>query len=521
MPDDARPDVRLLGELFAHWAKAIPEREALSFQGRRLTWAELDDRARRVTGALAAAGIGRGDRVAFVDKNTPACLEVTFGASSLGAANAVVNWRLAPEELAYVLGDSGARIIFAGPELLPAVEALRDRLPSVERVIVVGGEDDQYEDFLAEATPAEVSPEVDEHDGALIIYTSGTTGFPKGAVLTHRNLLAHSRNAGAAFPMGDGDRNLVAMPLFHVGGSCYAIIGFHYGQPTTMTREPDGKSLLGALAEGVTHAFLVPAVVAGIMQAGEQAVAAFTRLKYLGYGASPMPLPLLRKALAAWPDTRFVQVYGMTELSGVVTTLGPDAHRDPARPERLASAGKVMPEVGMRVVDPATLEDAEPGTPGELWFRTDQAMAGYLGKPEATAETIVDGWVRSGDVGRVDDGGFVFIEDRVKDMIITGGENVYSPEVERVIAEHPAVGEVAVIGIPDDRWGEQVKAVVAPAPGERVDVDELVEYCRDRLAHYKCPRTVELVEALPRNATGKILKRTLRRPYWEGRERAV
>ncbi len=181
----------------------------------------------------------------------------------------------------------------------------------------------------------------------------------------------------------------------------------------------------------------------------------------------------------------------------------------------------MLPQVEMRVVDPVILEDVEPGTPGELWFRTDQAMAGYLGKPEATAETIVDGWVRSGDVGRVDDGGFVFIEDRVKDMIITGGENVYSPEVERVIAEFPAIGEVAVIGVPDDRWGEQVKAVVSPAPGEQVDAGKLVEFCRERLAHYKCPRSVDVVEALPRNATGKILKRTLRRPYWEGRERNV
>lgn len=308
MPDDARPDVRLLGELFAHWAKAIPEREALSFQGRRLTWAELDDRARRVTGALAAAGIGRGDRVAFVDKNTPACLEVTFGASSLGAANAVVNWRLAPEELAYVLGDSGARIIFAGPELLPAVEALRDRLPSVERVIVVGGEDDRYEDFLAEATPAGVSSDVDEHDGALIIYTSGTTGFPKGAVLTHRNLLAHSRNAGAAFPMGDGDRNLVAMPLFHVGGSCYAIIGFHYGQPTTMTREPDGRSLLGALAEGVTQR--VPGARRG-------------RRHHAGGGAGrrrvhAVEVPGLRR----FPDAASVAAQGARGLAGYAVRAG-------------------------------------------------------------------------------------------------------------------------------------------------------------------------------------------------------
>ncbi|MEC3982369.1 long-chain-fatty-acid--CoA ligase [Amycolatopsis sp. H20-H5] len=515
-------DVRLLGELIGRLAATRPDAEALSFQGRSRTWAEFDDRVRRVGGGLAAAGIAQGDRVAFVDKNHPACLELTFGASALGAANAVVNWRLSGEELTYVLNDCGARVVFVGAELLPALNAILPVLSSVERVIVVGGDADEYEDFLAAAAPAGIAESVSEHDGALIIYTSGTTGFPKGAVLTHRNLLAHARAVATAFPMTATDRNLVAMPLFHVGGSCYAIVGFVLGQPTTMTREPDAASLLGALAEGVTHAFLVPAVVAGIAQAGERAMAAFAALSYLGYGASPMPLPLLRTVLAAWPEVNFVQVYGMTELSGAVSSLDPAAHRDGTRPERLASAGTVLPGVELRVVDPVSGEDAGQGEAGELWFRTDQRMAGYLGKPEATAETVVEGgWLRSGDVGRVDDGGFVFLEDRVKDMIITGGENVYSPEVERVIAEFPSVGEVAVIGVPDERWGEQVKAIVAPAPGESVDIAKLVEYCRERLAHYKCPRSVDLVEALPRNATGKILKRSLRQDYWRDQERKV
>jgi acyl-CoA synthetase (AMP-forming)/AMP-acid ligase II len=305
------------------------------------------------------------------------------------------------------------------------------------------------------------------------------------------------------------------MPLFHVGGSCYAVSGFLYGEPSYLTREPDAASLFAALRAGITHAFLVPAVVAGIAQAGEAALQAFSGLKYLCYGASPMPLPLLRTVLAAWPDVKFAQVYGMTELSGAVTALDPAAHRDASRPERLASAGTALSGVDIRIVDPVTAVDAEVG---EVWVRTEQRMAGYLGKPEATAETVVDGWVRTGDVGRLDDGGFLFLEDRVKDMIITGGENVYSPEVERVVAEFPGVAEVAVIGIPDDRWGEQVKAVVA---GDQLDAEKIVEFCRERLAHYKCPRSVDVVEALPRNATGKILKRSLREPYWRDRDRNV
>jgi acyl-CoA synthetase (AMP-forming)/AMP-acid ligase II len=516
MPEDVRPRVRLLGEVLAHWARERPDRPALTFGDRSWTWAEFDERVRRLSGALAAAGVGRGDRVAFVDKNHPACLETTFAAAGIGAANAVVNWRLSGDELAYVLADAGAKVVFVGAELRPAVEALRDRLPAVERVVVLG---DEYESFLT-AEPGEPLPprELDEHDGVLVLYTSGTTGFPKGAVLTHRSVLAHGLAAGTAFPIGPGDVNLVAMPLFHVGGSCYAVSGFLYGEPSYLTREPDAASLFAALAAGITHAFLVPAVVAGIAQGGAPAMQAFSKLKYLCYGASPMPLPLLRTALAAWPETRFAQVYGMTELSGAVTALDPDAHRDESRPERLASAGTALSGVDLRIVDPVTLEDTDAG---EVWVRTDQRMAGYLGKPEATAETIVDGWVRTGDIGRLDDGGFLFLEDRVKDMIITGGENVYSPEVERVVAEFPGVAEVAVIGVPDDRWGEQVKAVVAPAPGEQLDTGKLVEFCRERLAHYKCPRSVDVLEALPRNATGKILKRSLREPYWRDRSRNV
>ncbi|MCR6490176.1 long-chain fatty acid--CoA ligase [Amycolatopsis sp. OK19-0408] len=510
MPEDVRPRVRLFGDLLAHWARERPGDTALIFGDRKWTWAEFDERVRRLSGALAAAGVGRGDRVAFVDKNHPACLETTFAAAGIGAANAVVNWRLSGDELAYVLNDSGAKVVFVGAELRAALDAIRDRLPALERVVVL----DEYESFLA-GGESHTASGLDEDDGVLIMYTSGTTGFPKGAVLTHRSVIAHGLAAGTAFPIGPGDVNLVAMPLFHVGGSCYAVSGFLYGEPSYLTREADAASLFAAVRAGITHAFLVPAVVAGIAQAGEAALTAFSRLKYLCYGASPMPLPLLRTVLAAWPDVRFAQVYGMTELSGAVTALDPAAHRDTTRPERLASAGTALSGVDIRIVDPVTAEDA---AAGEVWVRTEQRMAGYLGKPEATAETIVDGWVRTGDVGRLDDGGFLFLEDRVKDMIITGGENVYSPEVERVVAEFPGVVEVAVIGVPDERWGEQVKAVVA---GEQLDADKLMEFCRERLAHYKCPRSVDVVDALPRNATGKILKRSLRAPYWRDRDRNV
>jgi acyl-CoA synthetase (AMP-forming)/AMP-acid ligase II len=266
----------------------------------------------------------------------------------------------------------------------------------------------------------------------------------------------------------------------------------------------------------------VPAVVSTFLAGGEQVIGALGGLKYLAYGAAPMPVPLLRKALAAWPRVNFVQVYGQTEVAGVVTTLGPAAHRDESRPERLGSAGTLVPEAEMRVVDPATGEDIPAGESGELWFRSPQCMLGYLNRPEATEETVVeDGWLRTGDIGHVDDGGFVFISDRLKDMIITGGENVYSQEVEQAIAAHPAVVEVAVIGIPDDHWGESIKAVVALSPGATTHPDDIIAFTRERLARYKCPRTVDIIDALPRNPNGKVLKRDLRKVYWEGRGRQV
>jgi acyl-CoA synthetase (AMP-forming)/AMP-acid ligase II len=344
-------------------------------------------------------------------------------------------------------------------------------------------------------------------------------------MLTQRNLLEHTHNAHDGWEFEDGDRNMVAMPLFHVGGTSYIQQGVHDGVPTVMTREPDGASLAGAILHGANRTFLVPAVLAQVLQAGPDAIALFGALKTYCYGASPMPMPLLRAAMEAWPDTDFIQVYGLTEVSGVVTHLMPDEHRDAlasGKVERLVSAGRLIPKAEMRVVDPATLEELPTGEHGELWFRTPQLMKGYLGKPEETAEVITeDGWFRSGDMGKVDADGYVYVEDRLKDMIISGGENIYSPEIERVLAEHPGVMEVAVIGVPDARWGETVKAVVALKPDAEATAEELVGWCREHLAHFKCPTSIDFVDALPRNPTGKILKRDLRAPYWADRDRST
>jgi acyl-CoA synthetase (AMP-forming)/AMP-acid ligase II len=520
---DLASDPRFLDDRLSHWAATTPDAEAVSYLGRSWTWAEWDERVRRLAGALQGLGVGRGDVVSFLDKNHPACVELTFAAACLGAANAIVNFRLAGDEVDYAVNDAGAKVLLVGSELMPLVDRIRDRLTTVEHVIEVtpdGADGDAYEALLAGAAPVERSPEVEPEDVCLVMYSSGTTGRPKGVMLTQRNMVRHTVNAHDGWSFEPGDKNLVAMPLFHVGGSSYVLFGIHDGVPSVMTRDPDGASLAGAIMQGANRTFLVPAVLAQVLQSGPDAVRLFGALKTYTYGAAPMPLPLLRAAMAAWPDTDFLQVYGLTEVSGVLTHLMPDAHRDAAHLERLVSAGRPIPEVEVRVVDPASLEDLPVGEHGELWFRTPQLMKGYLGNPESTAEVITaDGWFRTGDMGVVDADGFVFVQDRLKDMIISGGENIYSPEIERVLAEHPAVTEVAVIGVPDDRWGEVVKAVVSLNSGATATEEELIGYCRDNLAHYKCPKSVDVVEALPRNPTGKILKRDLRAPYWAGRDR--
>ena len=518
----AIPPATFLPDFLSHRAVERPDRPCWIFGERTWTWSEAFESVRQAAGALTAEGVKRGERVAVLDKNNPAVIQILLGGCLVGAATTVVNWRLAGDELDYALNDCGARVVFVGHELVPQLDLVRDRLAGVEKVIVVGGEDDELEAWLESATPIDRQPEVTPEDICVVMYSSGTTGRPKGVQLSQHAMVEHSVNGLGDATYVDGDMLLVAMPMFHVGGTSYALLGPVVGAPGYIIREVDGALLAGGVMAGCTHVFLVPAVVAALVAAGPDVMGLFSRLKAFGYGAAPMPLPVLRAAMDAWPDTEFQQVYGMTEMGGVITVLNDAAHRDTSHPERLVSAGRPVDHAEMRIVDPITRQDAPHGSSGEVWFRTPQATAGYIGKPEATAELLTtDGWLRTGDLGRTDEDGFLFIEDRIKDMIITGGENVYSPEVERVLIEHPSILELAVIGVPDDRWGEAVKAVVVTKPDSTVTSEELIAYARERLAGYKTPSTIDIVEALPRNPSGKILKRDLRKPYWVNRTRQV
>ena len=508
--------------ILAHWETTQPDAVAISFGGTHRSWSDLAQRVRRNAAAQRAAGLKPGDRVAVLDLNHPSCLELTLACAQVGTANAVVNFRLAPPEIVYVINDAKARLLFVGPEFAGAVDALRAQLPTVERVIRIGGGTDDYEAWLAAHAPDTRVHPAAPGDCFVQLYTSGTTGFPKGAMLTHRGMLAHARNVSAGQDFGTTSRVQVAMPLFHVGGTSYALIAITSGAHIHLMRLPDPAAALAMLeAEQITHTFYVPALMAVMNGVPGAAGRDYSSLKALSYGASPMPLPVMRASLKLFPGV-MQQVYGMTEQCGVVSVLGPADHDNPAVAHRLVSAGKAIAGVEIEIRDPASGQPVPTGQAGEIWVRSDQIMGGYWGKPDATAATITpDGWLRSGDGGHIDADGYVYVTDRIKDMIISGGENIYPAEIERVLAEHPALQDVAVIGVPDERWGEVPKAVVVAKPGATVDTDDLLAWCRERLASFKCPKTVDVLAELPRNPTGKILKKDLRKPYWAGRERQI
>jgi acyl-CoA synthetase (AMP-forming)/AMP-acid ligase II len=506
-----RSEFRLWHDPLEHWARTQPDAHCITYEDKQYTWSEWVDRVHRLAGALRASGVGRGDRVASLAMNNISTVEMSAAAGMLGAAHVIYNFRLIGEQLAYVISDSAPKVLILGAEQLEAFNKVRDDIPAIDRIVMVGGDSDEYDAFVAGGEAVDADPAVEPEDTVLVLYSSGTTGFPKGIELTHHNMTQHSEAANVYFKFEPGVTGLAVMPLFHVGGTSFTQIIMFHGGSTVLLKEVHAPTMFQWIARGASRLFLVPSVVASVLEAGDQAIAAFGKLKVFAYGASPMPLPLLRGALETWPDVEFMQAYGMTEFGGLITILSPEAHRNESHPERLTSAGEPLPGIEARVVDPATLEDVERGAVGELWFRTDQIMKGYLNKPEDTAETITpDGWLRTGDLGRMDHGGFIYILDRLKDMIVTGGENVYSPEVENVISAHPKVAEVAVLGVPHPKWVEAVHAVVVAKPGETIDPDEIIAFTKERLATYKCPKTVDVVEEMPRNPTGKILKRELR-----------
>ena len=498
----------------AHWvgnverhAHRSPNRVALKFEGRTTTYAELHRRIRELAAGLSERGVAQGDRVAMLMANRAEFVESLLAVNLLGAIAVPVNFRLSAGEVAHIVRDSGARLLFVDADLAAAVPAGQSL-----RCIVIGEPwegSEAYENVFSDGAPPVVG--IDERDIALIMYTSGTTGAPKGAMLSHLNLLMQSLTLIRGWRLfGEDEVNLCASPLFHIAaiGSVapMLLIG------ATIVILPSGQFRAAAVLdlverEQVTSLFLVPAQWQ-VLCADPDAPVRARSLRTVGWGAAPAAVSLLEEMARTFPDAANVAVFGQTEMSPVTCLLD---SRDAMT--KIGSVGRPVPTVVARIVDDA-MNDVEPGQVGEIVYQGPSTMAGYWNNPEATAAAFKGGWFHSGDLVRADEDGFIYVVDRKKDMIISGGENIYCAEVENVLAGHPAVGEVTVIGAKHARWGETPVAVVIPAdPASPPTLDDLAAWCQGRLASYKKPTVLVLVDSLPRNASGKVLKHELRASY--------
>ncbi len=509
-------------------ARDRPSRILFHFEGRATSYADFDTNSGRTANALIALGLKPDDRVAYLGKNSDFYFELLMGVAKAGGVMTPVNWRLAVPEIAWIIENCGARILFVGPEFTELVAANRSAMHGVDHVIATESAASGFPDYRAwRDSFADTDPGIarDEQDAVIQMYTSGTTGKPKGAVLTNGSVLRSQLDRDPAL-LADWERwdqddvGLVAMPCFHIGGTGYGITVMTNGATGVITREFDPSAVLDLIAaHNISKIFMVPAAMQIIVGQPRAREVDFSRLRHIAYGASPIPLDLLRQCIDVF-QCGFVQMYGMTETSGTIAALPPEDH-DPAGNERMRSVGKPLRGVEMRVIDP----DGHPLPPreiGEIAIRAQANMREYWRRPEATAATIDrEGWLRTGDAGYTDEDGYFYLHDRVKDMIISGGENVYPAEVENAIYGHPAVADVAVVGVPDAKWGEAVKACVVLREGQAAEAADIIGWARERIAGYKCPKSVDFIAALPRNPSGKILRRELRAPYWEGRERQI
>lgn len=490
-----------------------PGATALRFLGKTVTWGELRRRVAALADALSRRGVGFGDRVMVLMLNRTEFVESVLAVNMLGGIAVPLNFRLTAAEIAFLVQDCEARVMITESVLAPVATGVRDVEPLLGTIVVAGGAGDDsvlgYEDLINEPGASHEPVDVPNDSPALIMYTSGTTGRPKGAVLTHTNLTGQTMTGlytnGADL---NSDVGFVGVPFFHIAGIGNMLTGMLLGTPTVIyplgAFEPG--QLLDVLAEEkVTGLFLVPAQWQAVC-AEQQARPRDLRLRVMSWGAAPAPDALLREMSATFPGTQILAAFGQTEMSPVTCMLlGEDAIR------KRGSVGKVIPTVAARVVD-ENMNDVPVGEVGEIVYRAPTLMSGYWNNPEATAEAFAGGWFHSGDLVRMDADGYVWVVDRKKDMIISGGENIYCAEVENVLASHPSIVEVAVIGRFHDKWGE-VPIAVAAVAGEQLLLEELAEFLGDRLARYKHPKALEIVDALPRNPAGKVLKTELRIRY--------
>jgi fatty-acyl-CoA synthase len=504
-----------IAEIPRRYAAIAPDAVALSFEGRETSYRVLDELSNQVANGFLAAGVRPASRIAILDKNSDIFFQVLLGAAKVRAALVPINARLAPPEIVFAVNDAKTEILFVGESFEKLITEIQDQLDTVYQIIVLDSRYLNWRDAQSLAEPAlPISPD----DVCLQLYTSGTTGYPKGVQLSHANFPLQAVDDWKKW--SSDDVMLLAMPLFHIAGVGTGVFGLMAGLKTIVLREFVPSQALETIQHGrATVTFLVPAMLLAML--AERNIEKFdlSSLRQIIYGASPIPLELLRKSLRVFRHTGFFQVYGLTETTGVITVLG-DADHAVGDGELLRSCGRPIEGVELRIID-ASGKVLPARQVGEVICRSSQNTKGYWNRADDTAKALRNGWLHTGDAGYLDENGFLYIHDRLKDMIVSGGENVYPAEIESALYGHADIADVAVIGVPDERWGEAVKAVIVLKPDRPADPAGILHFARGRLAGFKIPKSIEFVSELPRNPSGKILKRLLRERYWGGYERRV
>ena len=516
----------LVHHFLEYYARNTPATPCLTLGGQAVSYGEVDKLTNRLANGLLSLGVSRGQRVAILGENSLEHLLLFMACSKTGSVAVSLNYRLAPAELAFILGDADTRVLLMLDDgLLGGLEALRSQLPEGLELLTRNAEHGiEWNTFLSQQPDTSPSVTVSQKDALLQLYTSGTTGNPKGVVSTHDNVLALCTMNTTLMPdrPNVGMANIICAPLFHIGGVGSVLIAIYGGLGTILHKAFDPATVVSDIEQyPVNSIFMVPAMIMAVLNLPGIETRDFSNLKQIYYGASPISESVLRRAMAVF-DADFVQMYGMTETTGTVVNLSAADHvlALAGRPELLASCGRPSVGAQLKIMDPAGNE-VTCGEVGEIWVKSDANLESYYNLPEETAKSVTNGWVHTGDAGYVDAEGYLYLKDRIKDMVVSGGENIYPVEVENAIANHPSVADVAVIGIPNEKFGESLLAFVVLGDGAAMGVDELVEFCRDKIAGYKIPRHLEIIAEMPRNPSGKILKKELRKPYWEGVSRGI
>ena len=502
-------------------AQMFPDQEILVFGERRLTYGELWDNVRRLGNALRALGVRRGDKVGALQTNSDQYITAYYATAAIGAVFVPLNYRAKPPELEYMIETAGIAVLLVGGRYLPVVGDLRPRLQSVQRFVSLDTphpEMTPLDALIAEASEDFDEEPIDDDDVSILMYTSGTTSLPKGVMLRFTDFTAYvvgNTDMADGTPRGTA---LLSAPLYHIAGATNIMTSLWTGRRLVVLPQFEATAWLEAVErEGVTHAFVVPTMMKQIIDHPQFARFDLSSLQNLSYGGAAMPFPVIRRAIELFPPTTgFVNAFGQTETTSTLTVLGPDDHRLNGTPEevernlkRLVSIGRPLPDVEVKVVDDAG-DELPAGEVGELWVFTPRTMKGYAGQDGGVTNPALEGWLPTRDMGWIDEDGYIFLAGRKDDMIIRGGENISPAEVEAVLYSHSGVEEAAVIGLPDEEWGQRVVAVVVRRPGVDLGEEELVEFCRQRLASFKKPERVIFVDALPKNQMGKVLKKDLR-----------